>query len=112
MANYGDYGAGPKLAPSTTVRPAPNTVQHAASNSSLAVHVPIPAGQVVVLAREAMRAALEENQTKTVDANGMELRTGVTIDLSHKRIQTFPDEVVDIIKTELERYVVVLLHLL
>lgn len=58
----------------------------------------------MALAREAMRNALDENQTKTADVNGVELRTGVTIDLSHKRIQTFPDEVVDIIKTELERY--------
>ena len=59
----------------------------------------------MVLAREAMRKALDENQTKTTDVNGVEVRTGVTIDLSHKKIQTFPDEVVDIIKNELERYV-------
>jgi hypothetical protein len=61
---------------------------------------------VVALAREAMKNALDENQTKAAEASGVsnELKPGVTIDLSHKQIQKFPEEVVDIIKNELERY--------
>jgi hypothetical protein len=61
---------------------------------------------VVALAQEAMKNALEENQTKAAEASGVsnELKPGVTIDLSHKQIQKFPEEVVDIIKNELERY--------
>jgi len=65
----------------------------------------LPSSQVVALVRGAMQVALEDEQTKTADANGMELRTGITIDLSYKNINTFPDEVVDIIKEELERCV-------
>ena len=61
--------------------------------------------QVIALAREAMRAALGENQTQAVEASavGTELNLGVTIDLSRKNIVKLPDEVVDIIKNELER---------
>lgn len=103
MSNYGEYAV-PKASSLQNGRPLPNSIQHAASSSSLSAHIPISAGQVVALAREAMRNALGENQTQTTDGKGMDVRTGVTIDLSHKRIQTFPDEVVDIIKNELERY--------
>jgi len=94
-------------APLNTARRAPNTtIRHAASNSSLSSQTPISAGQVVALAREAMKNALDENQTKAAEASGVsnELKPGVTIDLSHKQIQRFPEEVVDIIKNELERY--------
>lgn len=57
------------------------------------------------LARDAMKVALDENQNKAAEASGVsnELKPGVTIDLSHKNIQKFPEEVVDIIKNELER---------
>lgn len=88
-----------------TSRQFPSTVRHAASSSSLSTQVPTSAGNVVALAREAMKNALEENQSKSDDANGVELKPGVTIDLSHKNIQKFPEEVVDIIKNELERYI-------
>jgi len=101
-------------APLNTVRRAPpnNTnggtaVRHGPSiSSSLPGTAPISAGQVVALAREAMWNALDENQTKVADASDVssELKPGVTIDLSHKSIQRFPEEVVDIIKNELERY--------
>jgi hypothetical protein len=76
------------------------------SNSSLSAQTPITASQVIALAQEAMKNALEENETKAAEASGVsnELKPGVTIDLSHKNIQVFPDEVVDIIKNELERY--------
>jgi hypothetical protein len=91
----------------TTGKGSNRTVQHMASNSSLSTQIPISAGQVIALAREAMKNALDENQTKAAEASGVsnELKPGVTIDLSHKNIQKFPEEVVDIIKTELERYV-------
>lgn len=62
--------------------------------------------QVMLLVRESMKAALDENKSKAEEASGVsnDLKPGVTIDLSHKQIQTFPDEVVDVIKHELERY--------
>lgn len=106
MANYGEYGGGPKPAPLQSARQVPNAAQHAASASSLSTQAAMPAGQVVALVREAMKAAVDDNQTKTADANGAELKAGITIDLSYRNIQTFPEEVVDIIKTELERYAV------
>lgn len=65
-----------------------------------ATQTPIPTGQVIALVEEAMRGALEENGTKGM---GNELGGGITIDLSHKNIGVFPEEVVDIIKRELER---------
>lgn len=102
----GDNGV-PYPPPLNTVRRIPNPpVRHEPSTSSLSAPTPIFANQVVALAREAMKLALEENQTKAAEASGVsnELKPGVTIDLSHKQIQRFPEEVVDIIKTELERY--------
>ncbi|KAH6674552.1 RAM signaling pathway protein-domain-containing protein [Halenospora varia] len=104
-----ENGLPPRPTPlSNTVRRIPNTVvRHEASNSgsSSSSQAPISANQVVILAREAMKNALEENQRKASEASGVsnELKPGVTIDLSHKQIQRFPDEVVDIIKNELER---------
>lgn len=62
------------------------------------------AAQVISLAREAMQNAIEtESQAADPGAVGTGLRTGVTIDLSRKGIQKLPDEVVDIVKGELER---------
>lgn len=54
-----------------------------------------------------MKSALEENKTKAAEASAVSnaLKPGVTIDLSHRGIQRFPDEIVDIIKNELERLV-------
>jgi hypothetical protein len=71
---------------------------------------PLSTAEVVALAREAMRDALEENKTKAGAVTGMssELKPGITIDMSHKNIKKFPEEVVDIIKTELERYLAAL----
>ncbi len=102
-----DNGVPRPAVPLNTVRRVPNnTLRHAASNSSLSAAAPISSGQVVALAREAMKNALDENQSKAAEASGVstELKPGVTIDLSHKNIQRFPEEVVDIIKNELERY--------
>lgn len=63
--------------------------------------------QVIALAREAMNDALQENETQAAEASGVstDLKPGITIDLSRKNIQALPDEVVDIIKNELERLV-------
>ncbi|CZS98374.1 hypothetical protein WAI453_005849 [Rhynchosporium graminicola] len=91
---------------SNTVRRIQNNgIRHEASNSGPSIQIPISAGQVVALAQEAMKNAIEENRTKAEEASGVstELKPGVTIDLSHKQIQKFPEEVVDIIKNELER---------
>jgi hypothetical protein len=98
----------PPPPPLNTVRRIPqDTIRHAPSSSSMSSQNPIPASQVVVqLARDAMKSALEENRTKAAEASGVsnKLKPGVTIDLSHKQIKAFPEEVVDIIKNELERY--------
>jgi hypothetical protein len=51
-----------------------------------------------------MRHALEsESQVSDVGAVGVNLKPGVTVDLSRKHIQILPEEVVDIVKNELER---------
>jgi hypothetical protein len=93
------------IIPNGVRKPPTATVRNMPSNSSLP-QIPISAAQVVQLAKEAMKNALDENETKAAEASGVsnELKPGVTIDLSHKNIQKFPDEVVDIIKIELERY--------
>ena len=65
----------------------------------------MPPAQVIAFAREAMREALEsEGQAAEATAAGTGLKSGVTVDLSRKGIQKLPEEVVDIMKNELERY--------
>lgn len=88
--------------------PIPKTVRKLPSNSGLTASAPIAPAQVVVLAKEAMKKALEENESQAGEASvvSSELKAGVTVNLSHKNIQKLPDEVVDIIKDQLERYVV------
>ncbi|KAK0704828.1 RAM signaling pathway protein-domain-containing protein [Lasiosphaeris hirsuta] len=85
--------------------PVPN-IRNARSNSSLSVSAsaPMSSNQVLALAREAMRVA-HENEAKAAQASGVSdnLKPGLTIDLSRKKIETLPDEIVDIIKDELER---------
>lgn len=98
--------------PATTSLPNTGTVrqmtslQQMPSNSLVSTQIPISAAEVVLLAKEAMRNALEENQSKAGGTTGMtnELKPGITIDMSQKNIERFPEEVVDIIKSELERY--------
>jgi hypothetical protein len=66
----------------------------------------ISAGQVVALAEEAMKAAREETQRSVAGGDAVvngDLKPGVTIDLGHKYIARIPDEMVDIIKDEIER---------
>jgi hypothetical protein len=69
---------------------------------------PLSAKQVIALARDAMKNALKDNESQAAEASAVstELKPGVTIDLSQRNIEELPEEVVDIIKTELERYVV------
>lgn len=52
-----------------------------------------------------MRSAIRDNESQAAEASGVstELKPGVTVDLSRRNIQQLPDEVVDIIKNELER---------
>ena len=99
---------GPRPFPSTSnYGRAPSAVRNEASSSSLSAQaIARSEAQVIALAREAMKAAIDENKNKAEEASGVsnELKPGVTIDLSHKQIQKFPDEVVDIIKDKLERY--------
>lgn len=87
--------------------PIPRNVRKMPSSSGLTSSAPIAASQVIVLAREAMKKAMEENETQAAEASGVsnDLKPGVTVNLSHKNIQKLPDEVVDIIKDQLERYV-------
>ncbi|KAK6955768.1 hypothetical protein Daesc_003412 [Daldinia eschscholtzii] len=100
--------------PPTTALPPPppppipdqfNTSASSSSSSMLSTKSPLSPGQVIALAREAMNSALQENETQAAEASGVstELKPGVTIDLSRRNIQALPDEVVDIIKNELER---------
>ncbi|KAJ8111285.1 hypothetical protein ONZ43_g5659 [Nemania bipapillata] len=73
--------------------------------ATLSVSSPMSSAQVINLAREAMKTALQDNESQAAEASGVsnELKPGVTIDLSRNNIQYLPDEVVDIIKNELER---------
>lgn len=73
----------------------------------LSAAAPMTSAQVIALARDAMQSALHENESQAAEASAVsnELKPGVTIDLSRKGIQKLPDEVVDIIKNELERLV-------
>lgn len=56
-----------------------------------------------------MRTALEsENQVAEASAVSASLQPGVTIDLSRKNIHKLPEEVVDIMKNDLARYILML----
>lgn len=98
----------PRPAPMNTARRIPNAVRHVQTQSSLSRQKPLSAAEVIELAREAMKVAVEEHEKKSQDPEVIQQGLtvpGVTIDLSHKMIQIFPEEVVDIIKKELERYI-------
>lgn len=95
----------PRTAPLITTRRTPKMLRSTVSNSSLSSQPSMSPHQFIALAREAMKNALEENKSKAAEAKSVsnELKPGVTIDFSNKQIQRFPDEVIDIIKNELER---------
>lgn len=76
------------------------------SASNLSASTGLPPSQVIALARDAMKNSLEsENQVAEAGAVGASLKPGVTVDLSRRNIQKIPEEVVDIVKNDLERYV-------
>ncbi|KAM4060082.1 RAM signaling pathway protein [Hirsutella rhossiliensis] len=87
--------------------PAPSnaSLRNASSNATLSAYNATTPAQVIALAHEAMQTALESEKSQAADAGavGPGLRSGVTIDLSRKNIQKLPEEVVDIVKNELER---------
>ncbi|KAI9815022.1 MAG: RAM signaling network component [Pycnora praestabilis] len=65
----------------------------------------ISPAHVLTLVQEAIEAAREETQHSapgTNDLNG-DLKPGLTIDLGHRNIQRIPEEVVNIIKDDIER---------
>lgn len=89
----------------TSTPPVP-TLRKAASSSNLSAVHGLPPSQVIALARDSMRSALEsENQAAEVGSVGASIKPGVTVDLSRKNIHRIPEEVVDIVKNELERSV-------
>jgi len=66
---------------------------------------------VVALVREAIDNSREDVQRRAVDSTtppsgDVQPPTGITIDLGHRNIQRLPDEVIDIIKDEIERYAI------
>ncbi|KAI0025618.1 RAM signaling pathway protein [Xylariomycetidae sp. FL0641] len=79
--------------------------QNGAGSTLTPAPKPLSPAQVVALAKEKMESALMDNESQAAEASGVsnELKPGVTIDLSRKNIQSLPEEVVDIIKNELER---------
>ena len=68
---------------------------------------PASPAKVVSLFTDAIQNALQENEAQAQRAEGgttgSELKPGVTIDLSREGIRELPEEVVDVIKHELER---------
>ncbi|KAK4101978.1 hypothetical protein N658DRAFT_558654 [Parathielavia hyrcaniae] len=100
------------LANPTPPPPVPS-LRDVTSTTNLSAGQPVSPSQVLAMAREAMRAAHEneamraahENEAQAAEAGGVSdtPKPGLTIDLSRKKIQTLPEEVVDIIKDELER---------
>jgi hypothetical protein len=62
---------------------------------------PVTTEDVVSLARAAISSSREESR-RADDVSS----SGITVDLTHKNIARLPDEVIDIIKDEIERSVV------
>ncbi|UNI16745.1 RAM signaling network component [Purpureocillium takamizusanense] len=63
------------------------------------------ASHVAALARRAMKEALDRGRSQEAGVNDMEpaSASGITVDLSHQNIRSFPEEVVDIVKDRVER---------
>ncbi|KAI1825429.1 RAM signaling pathway protein [Xylaria intraflava] len=85
--------------------PAKGNMPSAAAGATLSAFHPLSPTQVISLVQEKMKVALWENEHRVAETSGVsnELKPGVTIDLSQHKIQHLPEEVVDIIKNELER---------
>lgn len=95
------------IPPPPPLPPMPKDLRNLSTGATLSASAPMTSAQVIALARDAMQSALYENESQAAEASAVsnELKPGVTIDLSRKGIQKLPDEVVDIIKNELERFV-------
>jgi hypothetical protein len=62
---------------------------------------------VVALARDAIENSREENLRRSETpgtAKDLQHQPGITIDLGHKNIVNLPDEVIDVIRAEIERW--------
>jgi hypothetical protein len=68
---------------------------------------PMPDEDVVALAKEAIEASREDLKRRSVadtPGSGKDLQQpGITIDLGHKNIVRIPEEVIDVIRVEIER---------
>ncbi|KAF2809598.1 uncharacterized protein BDZ99DRAFT_443981 [Mytilinidion resinicola] len=68
---------------------------------------PMTDQDVVALAREAIENSREEHKRAVAETPGaskdLRQQPGITIDLGHKNIVSLPDEVIDVIRTEIER---------
>ncbi|TQN71398.1 Leucine-rich repeat-containing protein sog2 [Colletotrichum shisoi] len=93
------------IPPPPPLPPMPKDLRNLSTGATLSASAPMTSAQVIALARDAMQSALYENESQAAEASAVsnELKPGITIDLSRKGIQKLPDEVVDIIKNELER---------
>lgn len=90
--------------PAPTLPPVPSQRGSLASSGSSTNNSHMPPAQVISLVSEGMRNALEtESQAAEANAVGTAIKPGVTLDLSRKNIQKLPEEVVDLMKHELER---------
>lgn len=69
------------------------------------VPVPIPDEEVVALAKAAFTHSRQDISQRGPDAprEVQQQHTGITIDLGHKNIARLPDEVIDVIRLEIER---------
>lgn len=93
------------VASSTALSSAAASAAAAATSTTLAP--PTSPARVVALFTDAIQNALQENEVQAQRAEGgttgSDLKAGVTIDLSREGIRELPEEVVDVIKHELER---------
>jgi hypothetical protein len=79
---------------------APGAFSHSYSQSQLSPE------DIIFLAREAIESSRDEVRRSGEGAVSTELQQpGVTVDLGHKNITRLPEEVIDIIKDEIERFV-------
>ncbi|SPO03969.1 related to adenylate cyclases [Cephalotrichum gorgonifer] len=100
-------GPVPPVPPIPDLRAVPSSSALAAA-APIVPTAPAPPARVVSLFTDALRNALQENEAQAQHAEGgpasnTELKPGVTIDLSREGIRELPEEVVDVIKHELER---------
>ena len=69
---------------------------------------PVSDADVVALAKAAIEQSRDDINQRAVDAQAppqlQQQQPGITIDLGHKNIAHLPDEVIDVIRAEIERY--------